>query len=76
MLMMQMTSNHSLCPVDRVAKKHVSFSYIEMDFHVLSNHIGKNIKLIPHAIETNLGDRSLPSSNRSVVKSVCNIVLV
>jgi hypothetical protein len=76
MLMMQMTSNHSLCPVARVAKEHVSLGSIDIDFHVISNRIGQNIKLIPHTIETNLGDRSLPSLNHSVVKSVCNVALV
>jgi hypothetical protein len=76
MLMMQMTSNHSLCPVAQVAKEHVSLGYIDIYFHVLSNPISQNIKLMPHTIETNLGDRSLLSLNRSVVKSVCNIVLV
>jgi hypothetical protein len=76
MLMMQITNNHSLCPVARVAKKHVSLGSIDIDFHVLSNRIDQNIKLMPHTIETNWGDRSLPSLNRSVVKSVCNIVLV
>jgi hypothetical protein len=72
----QMTSNHSLCPVARVAKKHVSLRSIDIDFHILSNRIGQNIKLRPHTIETNLGERSVPSSNRSVVKSVFNIVVV
>jgi hypothetical protein len=32
--------------------------------------------LVHYCIETNLRDRSLPSSNCSVVKSICNIVRV
>jgi hypothetical protein len=67
---------YSLCPIARVAKEHVSLGPIDIDCHVLSNRIGQNIKLMPHTIETNLGDKSLPSLNRSVATSVCNIVLV
>jgi hypothetical protein len=76
MPMMQTTRNHSLCPAARVTKKYVLFDAPRMYFHVLSKHIGQDIKLRSQTLETNSGDRSVQSSKRSVVKLVWNFVLM